>query len=90
MQIILHIALWKYINGIIMKQNSIHYFACLLEIPQNLTEESSTYGPKYSRVDQVKFVEDRFYLKQILQKKNFTWSILEYFAPYVNHGNSEN
>ena len=31
-------------------------------------------GTKYSRVDQVKFVEDCLY-------KNFTCSILEYFVP---------
>ena len=32
------------------------------------------YGIKYSRKDQVKFVEDR----------SITWSIFEYFVPYVN------
>ena len=35
-----------------------------------------THGTKYSRMDQVKFVED---------KKKITWSIREYFALYVNN-----
>ena len=36
-----------------------------------------TYGSRYSRMDQVKFVEDR------LSAANFTWSILEYFVPHA-------
>ena len=32
------------------------------------------YGTKYSRMDQVKFVEDSL--------NNFTWSIFEYLVPY--------
>ena len=36
----------------------------------------------YSRMDQVKFVEDRKgYGLQRLSSKNFTWSILEYLDP---------
>ena len=35
-----------------------------------------SYGTKYSRMDQVKFMEDSLH-------QNFTWSILEYFVPDV-------
>ena len=35
------------------------------------------YGTKYSRMDQVKFVEDS------PSSINFTWYILEYFVPYI-------
>ena len=55
------------------------------------------YGTKYSRMDLVKFVDNRlkkneviWYIKQTislpiserLSSTNFTWSILEYFVPY--------
>ena len=37
-----------------------------------------TYGSKYSRTDQVKFLEDNL-LKAVFH--NFTWSILEHLDP---------
>ena len=44
-------------------------------------------GSKYSRMDQVEFVEDRPYhfkfFKNFLQQI-FSWSILEYLEPYVS------
>ena len=56
------------------------------------------YGTKYSRMDQVKFVEDSLYkiskdivcfkqtipfqISQRLSSTNFTWFILEYFVSY--------
>ena len=36
---------------------------------------STLYGTKYSRMDQVKSVEE-------------TWSILEYFVPYIDSNNN--
>ena len=34
------------------------------------------YGSRYSRMDKVKFVKDSL-------SKNFTWSIIDYFVPYL-------
>ena len=55
----------------------------------HLTILYKPYGTKYSKIDQLKYVEDS--LKQIicvqlfqrLSSANFTWSILGYFVPYT-------
>ena len=45
-------------------------------IPLTYSKPFIVYATKYSRMDQVKFVEDS------LSSTNFIWSILEYFVPY--------
>ena len=52
-----------------------------------------TYGTKYSRMEQVKFVKDsllKFWRGMVsypwrLSSANFIWSIYEYFVPYIDH-----
>ena len=54
-----------------------------------LPERNGTYETKYSRMDQVKSVEDSLKKTIILQifsrlsSTNLTCPILEYFAPYI-------
>ena len=43
----------------------------------NYHNKTLLYWSRYSRMDQVKFVEDSLL-------KNFTWSILEYLDPYIS------
>ena len=43
----------------------------------NYHNKTLLYRSRYSRMDQVKFVEDSLL-------KNFTWSILEYLDPYIS------